>query len=296
MKTKKSFVTGPVLISGIYFLFGFLWILLSDRILLTVAPSPEVFARIQTYKGWVYVLITTILIYALLHLYRAKKERALDSLRVNQEKLKRNLAEREVLLREIHHRVKNNMQIVISLIRLKTGGLSNKEVSTLLEEINNRIYSIALIHEHIYKSDNFTEVDMKSYIESFSSHLVQSSPHMTENISMEIDVEDLPMHIDQAVSCGIILNEALNNCLQHAFPGERKGTVSIRFFHDEDSSCLLQVEDDGQGFDSNGREGSFGLEIIRILAEQINARLAVNSGKGGTLISLTLKESGEIAE
>jgi two-component sensor histidine kinase len=270
----------PLVISSIYFLFGFLWILLSDTLLEQMSSGPEVYMRMQTLKGWIYVALTTVLIYFLVDFYAVRKNRMLREISAQEQKAQRNLAEKEILLKEVHHRVKNNLQLIESMMRLN---LQKKGVSPdrLVQELNGRIHSISLIHEQIYAQDSLNSVRLDSYIEQLQASIVGKIHGVVvgnDLIAAEID-------LDRIVPLGIILNEILTNALKYAFPDGRKGKIGISL-REEGSRLCLCIEDDGAGFDPKAGGDSFGLGLVEALSVQLNGETRIESGRGGTRFTL----------
>lgn len=229
-----------------------------------------------------------MLIYALLKVYSNHKDRVLAALKENEKTISKNLVEKGLLLKEIHHRVKNNLQVMMSLLRLKSSYLNNEELNVIIKEIIDKIYSIALIHEKLYSSNQLSEVDFKSYIQDISNHLVHVHKS-TGEIAIEYNTQEIKLPIDKSVPCGIILNEILTNSLKYAFPDNRKGIIKITFILNDRNKYELAVEDNGIGFGEKGEDAdtqSFGLSLIGILAEQLEASKDIISGKAGTRIRL----------
>ncbi len=193
------------------------------------------------------------------------------------------LQEREMLLDEIHHRVKNNLNVVISLLNLQYEQVNTVEdVKDALLKTRNRIYSMALTHEKLYQSENFTDVNMKTYVDSFLSTFNSSigdQPH----IKIESEVEEVNLSITHAVPCGIILNELLTNAIQHAFEGRTEGRIGVSFSKQSENEFMLSVEDDGNGlpdgFSANS-SGSLGLILVDALIQQLHGQLKIENQHG----------------
>jgi PAS domain S-box-containing protein len=192
------------------------------------------------------------------------------------------LAEKEVLLKEIHHRVKNNLNVIASLLSLQSRYITEPAVVGILEECRHRIKSMALIHEKLYQTRNFSRIDFKEYLNSLISMLSSSYIHRGDNISLVTDIQDLSLDIDTAITCGLITNELVTNCLKHAFPENRGGVISINLFSEE-GKRVLTVRDDGIGlpdkFDLT-RTNTLGLKMVTMLTKQLEGTLhvAVNNG------------------
>jgi two-component sensor histidine kinase len=207
----------------------------------------------------------------------------IDQVQHRESELKLRLKERETLLDEIHHRVKNNLNVVISLLNLQNEQLHDVEqVRGALEKTRNRIYSIALTHEKLYHSENLTEVNMRAYVESFLSTF-NSSMLGDTRISIASELDEVNLSITYAVPCGIILNELLTNAVQHAFDGREGGTIKVSFTSPSERQYRLVVEDDGEGLADDfeyGMGSSLGLLLVETLINQIRGELVVSSEDG----------------
>ncbi|MDD5581774.1 MAG: histidine kinase dimerization/phosphoacceptor domain -containing protein [Candidatus Marinimicrobia bacterium] len=204
--------------------------------------------------------------------------------------LNNNLEEKEILLKEIHHRVKNNLNVIISLLNLQGRYVHTKEEALkAFEEIRNRIYSISLVHAKLYQSGDFSHVDMKGYIETNLHHYFQELK-VEKFIETDIHVDSICLDINAAIPCGLIINELVINILKHAFPDKRRGKLFISFHKTLDHKHLeLIIGDDGVGlredFDINHAE-SLGLKIVSLLVKQIQGDIEVIKNKG-TIFKIT---------
>ncbi len=203
--------------------------------------------------------------------------------------IQRSLEEKEVLLKEIHHRVKNNMQIIQSLLSLQLNTLTDPEQRKALIDSGNRIKSMALIHETLYSSEDIAHLDIKVYFEHIVQHLfkIYSSSDIHIDIKVNTDPQDLNM--DSCIASGLIINELISNALKYAFIDTRKGNLSISLNRIDDKQGSLIVKDDGCGlpedFEIEGT-ASLGLRIVRILAQgQMKGDLIVTS-QGGTMFEI----------
>ena len=144
-----------------------------------------------------------------------------------QEALQELLREKESLLKEVHHRVKNNLQVISSLMRLQSAQVENPVAQAALRDMQNRIGSMALLHETLYQSGSFARVDLAAYLRSLCSQLFHSLVVDPESIQLRLDVASVSLDLNQAVPCGLLINELVSNCLKHAFPDERAGEVRV---------------------------------------------------------------------
>ena len=189
--------------------------------------------------------------------------------------MEKSLREKEVLLKEIHHRVKNNLQIISSLLNLQLNFVINKEVSEVLKSSQARIRSMALIHEKIYKSSEFSTINFSEYVKELVSFLFKTYRRKSANIRLDMNLADINLDINISVSLGLIINELITNSLKHAFPDERKGEIKI-FLSEKNNDLELIVSDNGVGV-PNGldikKTNSLGLELVDTLIEQHNGEL-----------------------
>lgn len=191
------------------------------------------------------------------------------------------LHEKEVLLREIHHRVKNNLQIISSLLSLQEQGVDDPSVQDVLTESQGRVTSMALIHEQLYLSDDFREIDIADYLHTFIPKLV-SSYQGNRDISVQMELTRVLLSLDQAIPFGLVVNELVTNALKHGFQGRTKGTVSITTLNDQGDVVLI-IEDDGKGLTKEFdllHVTTLGLQIITMLADQLRGTLVVEPASG----------------
>lgn len=220
--------------------------------------------------------------------------RLIEQVKTREGELRLALEEREMLLEEIHHRVKNNLNVVISLLNLQREKVRTVEdVKNALLKTRNRIYSMALTHEKLYQSDNFTDVNMKTYIESFLSTFTTSIDNHSR-IEIKSMVDEINLSITHAVPCGIILNELLMNAVQHAFPSRQDGVITVSFGKTQDDRYKLTVEDNGVGLPpdfSPDSTDSLGLILVDALIKQLHGTLTIDSN-AGTRFVLVFKGGG----
>jgi PAS domain S-box-containing protein len=201
-----------------------------------------------------------------------------------QEALLELLREKESLLKEVHHRVKNNLQVISSLVRLQLTQVENPIAQAALRDIQNRIGSMALLHETLYQSGNFTQVDLATYLRTLCSQLYHSLVADPGSIQLNLDVASVSLDVTQAVPCGLLINELVSNCLKHAFPDGRAGEVRVEVQPmDGGPSLRLRVADNGVGLpaDFDQRQlRSLGLQLVSDLVGQIQGRLEIGRGLG----------------
>jgi PAS domain S-box-containing protein len=208
------------------------------------------------------------------------------------EALRASLREKEILLREIHHRVKNNMQIISSLFNLQAGYIKDEEALRILKEGQTRIRSMALVHEKLYQSGDLSKIDLAGYIQSLSVHLFHVYLVDPNQVRLETEFEEVPLDINSAVPCGLILNELISNALKHAFPAGRKGVLTIRLRRRKDGAVELRIADNGVGFPEGldfRRTESLGLQIVSLLVGQLEGTIKL-AGKNGTAFTVAFHE------
>jgi two-component sensor histidine kinase len=192
------------------------------------------------------------------------------------------LREKEQLLREIHHRVKNNMQIISSLLNLQTHDVKDKKILALITESRNRINSMALVHEMLYATADFSTIKLKDYTEILCKSIYQSyrKPEMMVNFFVQIPI-NISLEVDTMIQLGMILNEIISNSLKYAFEND-EGTISISL-KQIDSKYFLSVEDNGKGLPQSfnqEKDGHLGMQLIYMLTEQLNGTVKLGSENG----------------
>lgn len=192
------------------------------------------------------------------------------------------LREKEILLGEIHHRVKNNLQVILSLLDLQSSRLKDEEALKMLVESQGRIRSMALIHQTLYESKDFARVDFHSFLDFLAPTLVSSYSVDAGRIALNIHADDVSLPINIAIPCGLIVNELITNALKHAFPNDGRGAISIRLERLSDGGVRLSVSDDGIGIPPDldlDNANTLGLQLVALLSDQIAARLTVQRAK-----------------
>jgi two-component sensor histidine kinase len=209
-------------------------------------------------------------------------ERTADLEGVN-EALATSLREKEVLLQEIHHRVKNNLQVISSLLSLQADHVSDPQAHMILRESQHRVRSMALIHEKLYRSACLAQVDFGDYVHDLAAFLFRSFRSSSQGITLHVDAEPIGLPVDIAMPCGLILNELVSNALKHAFPDDLSGAVTVMLGTTQDRRVNMVVADTGVGFapgvDFRHTE-TLGLQLVAMLVEQIDGTFEVDSTAG----------------
>jgi PAS domain S-box-containing protein len=199
-----------------------------------------------------------------------------------EEQVRASLKEKELLLKEIQHRVKNNMQVITSILNLHASRLTDPKMKEIFIDSQNRIRSMAMIHELLYYSHVFGSVDLMDYCKTLADRLI--SAYKAHDICLEIKGASFSLSLDHAIPCGLILNELVSNALKHAFPFGRPGRISIHIAA-VDGDCILSVSDDGVGIPAGSPScESLGMQLVSSLVEQLNGRLDITSPPGATFV------------
>ena len=192
--------------------------------------------------------------------------------------------ENELLLKEIHHRVKNNLQTISSLLSLQSESISDQSVLDAVQESKNRVASMALIHQKLYQGEDLGAIEMRDYFETIGKAIKDSFGERAKNVSLEVDMSEIELDVDTAVPVGLITNELITNSLKHAFPNKQKGQILITLTQDENDLLKLHVVDNGQNTATGSvvkKESGFGTLLIQLLTTQLGGKLE-QSTKAGT--------------
>ncbi len=209
--------------------------------------------------------------------------------------LKQALADKDLLIREIYHRTKNNLVVVQSLLKLQSRRIKDREARTMFNESRDRLKALSMVHERLYKSGDYKTVNFPGYVRSLVSGLSGSHNNLRSNVKLTLDIRKESMDVNTVIPCGLIINELVTNCLKHAFSGEEKGEIAVSC-HTLDDTCTLDVHDNGvglpEGFDVK-KAASFGLELVDSLAKQIGGTFEIYSDEEGTTARLKFRDKRE---
>ncbi|MEM9481749.1 MAG: histidine kinase dimerization/phosphoacceptor domain -containing protein [Verrucomicrobiota bacterium] len=204
------------------------------------------------------------------------------------------LREKEILLREIHHRVKNNMQILSSLFRLQARRADNDEMRTVLTESESRIRSMGLLHEKLYKSESISRINLHDYLRSLTNEIMRMSTGRTQPVNLQLNANGVTLGLDTALPCGLIVTELVSNSLKYAFPDQtRPGNIIVSVNKTDDGVYTLLIWDDGVGLPENfdvSQCKSLGMRLVTMLTDQLHGEFYI-SGKEGTRTEITFQES-----
>jgi len=206
-----------------------------------------------------------------------------------EEQIKASLKEKEVLLREIHHRVKNNLQVISSMLYIQSGYIKDKEAFEMFKETQNRIKSMALIHEELYQSKDLSKIDVAKYLQKLATDLINSYGIKQEDIKLKMAIHEVLLGVNTAVPCGLIINELVSNSLKHAFPNGKEGEIRVALRSDNANKFALIVSDNGVGFpkdlDFRNTE-TLGLQLVTTLVKQLGGTIELDRS-GGTEFKIT---------
>jgi len=209
-----------------------------------------------------------------------------------QQRIEISLKEKEVLLKEVHHRVKNNMQVISSILNLQSSYVSDAYALSLLKESQNRIKTMAYIHESLYQNKSFTSVNFSEYVETLINNIIQSYTYSADKIKMKFNIEPVILSLDSSIPAGLIINELVTNSIKHAFPGHKTGIITFNLSY-KNNYVILELKDNGTGFAPGidfANSHSLGLQLVNTLMEQLGAKLKFKSQKDkGTEVSVSFK-------
>jgi PAS domain S-box-containing protein len=202
--------------------------------------------------------------------------------KLSEEKIKQSLKEKEVLLKEVHHRVKNNLQVISSILNLQSSYVKDKKTLEILRESQNRIKSMAFIHESLYQTKDFSNINFTEYVTSLANNLVHSYQSFEDQVDLELKIQDIYLNLDIAIPCGLIINEILSNALKYAFQKNEKGKIGIRLSILEQEITLV-IRDNGVGLPAHidyRNTESLGLQLVVTLVDQLGGTIKLDRLKG----------------
>ncbi|HDZ13663.1 hypothetical protein LCGC14_0766710 [marine sediment metagenome] len=221
------------------------------------------------------------LLHAHHNLYKTKNE------------LEEKINEKETLIKEVHHRVKNNLQTISSLLSLQSRNTTDPEVKNLLKSSQNRVISMAMVHEMLYMREDLSNIEYQSYVQELAEYLVRSIKGTSSNISLEIDIPEIKLNIDTAIPLGLLINETLTNALKYGIINEEKGRIYVKLRKDRDHQFVLNIGDNGKGFSEDvtyKNSQSLGLKLIHNLTRQLQGSIERDLSKKGTHYEMKFKQ------
>jgi len=210
--------------------------------------------------------------------------------------LRSTVRQKDTLLREIHHRVKNNLQVISSMLSLQSANIEEEAVLQLFRESRNRVRSLALLHERLMSAEDLEKIDINDYIHSLVANVFRSYGMSTEYVSNEVDVDDIRFDVDTAIPCGLIINELVSNSLKHAFNDGHGGCVNVSLHRDAHGVYELAVHDNGKGLPENfdfRKTESVGLQLVVALTQQLNGEILLGNGTTGTKFQIDFRPRAE---
>lgn len=241
----------------------------------------------QRLVQYLVIGIASLLALILFLLYRNYQDKQKSNAHLS--KLNDNLAkkndENELLLKEIHHRVKNNLQVISSLLSLQSANIKDPKVLDAVKESQNRVKSMGLIHQKLYQGENLASIEMKDYLHTLGESMIDSFGQHAQNITIQSEMLELELDVDTAIPIGLIVNELITNAIKYAFPEGQKGQINISLGIDEEKLLKLVVEDNGVGLqeDNDSRVGAgtgFGSQLVNLLTMQLNGKMQQESDNG----------------
>ena len=200
-----------------------------------------------------------------------------------EEQIQRSLKEKEVLLKEIHHRVKNNMQVIYSLLNLQAKSIADTTIRAMFEDARNRVNSMALIHEKLYQSKDLAHINFKEYLQNLVAGIADT--YKRRDVVLSVDMEPIALDVNVGIPCGLIVNELVSNSFKYAFPEGRNGMVKVGIKRNSEGNYVLTVADNGIGFPATvdfRNTPSLGLQLVNVLTGQINGSIELSKAEGTT--------------
>jgi len=204
-----------------------------------------------------------------------------SELKESRERLAHALAEREIMVQEIHHRVKNNLQVITSLLNVQLRRVETNDARAALEDCQRRVMVIALVHDQLYQARDYSKVQFGEYLRTLTANVFELG-RTSSNARLALAVDDVTLDVGLAIPCALVINELVTNALKHAFPGGRGGTIRVAFAR-YGTALRLEVSDDGVGLPAGfevGKSMSMGLQVVNALVAQLDGLLEVVSGEG----------------
>lgn len=200
-----------------------------------------------------------------------------------EQQLSESLAEKSVMLQEIHHRVKNNLQVICSLLHLQTQASPDEKITEIMQDSQNRVKSMALVHENLYRSQDLSKISLKNYVQELTNNLLRSYRSKVSQIQINVAIASIYLDIDTAIPCGLIINELVSNSLKYAFPNQDNGEIKVEVTYNPEKSISLIIADNGLGLPPEvnvEQTQTLGLKMVKALTRQISGTLTVNRDAG----------------
>ena len=248
----------------------------------------------ETSKNWYSFLSIMFAVYLLGGVFGRNLLKAHHKLYKSKMEVQTRIEEKETLLKEVHHRVKNNLQTVSSLLSLQSRSIEDKKISSIIKSSQNRVVSMAMVHEMLYKRDDYlSKIELKPYIEELCEYLIRSIKGNTNTIDLDLNIVDIKLSIDTVIPLGLIINETVTNALKYGIPEEEKGEISIKLMDLPKSKYEIYLGDNGIGFpeDVNPKNSkSLGLKLIHNLSRQLRGTIERDLATKGTYYRIVFEE------
>jgi two-component sensor histidine kinase len=246
----------------------------------TIGLQQELIKEKNQLIFWMTILLLGFLILSaiLMVVYRL--------LRQNKRNLEAALLEKETLLREIHHRVKNNLQVISSLLNMHVRKVTDPESKKILEEGSERLLAMAIIHKNLYPHSDLSSISLKDYLSTLCKQLLENYALKHQEVKLNLELEDLSVDIDKLIPIGLIVNELLSNSMKHAFEEGKEGVIAVRLMQQDAANIQLLISDNGKGVDPDRmmeKSGSLGMKLVKIFSDKLNTRLEFNTLEGTTI-------------
>ncbi|AZQ58689.1 sensor histidine kinase [Maribacter sp. MJ134] len=232
-------------------------------------------------------------VYLLGNIFGKNLLRTHHALYKSKQQLMEQMEEKETLLKEVHHRVKNNLQTVSSLLSLQSRNVEEARMKTLLKSTQNRVISMAMVHEMLYMRKDIAHIEYKSYVQELSEYLIRSIKGLDSKVHLKIDIPDIKLGIDTAIPLGLLINEAVTNALKYGFSDEEEGEIYIALKKELNKQYVLNIGDNGVGFPETvnyKNSKSLGLKLIHNLTRQLKGTIQRDSSKKGTNYIIKFQE------
>ena len=281
-------IFGTIYLYAIMFVIGLIYIISASNITFLINEVP-----LESLPH--FSLISILLaVYLVGGVFGRNILRAHTALNKSKLEIEQRIAEKELLLREVHHRVKNNLQTVSSLLRLQAKNSCNEKIKTLIESSQNRVISMAIIHEMLYIRDDLSKIEFRSYVKELTDYLLNSNEGKHKNVRIQIDIPEVQLSIDTAILLGLLINETVTNSLKYGFLNKADGLITIILTKEEgENSYLLGIGDDGIGFSADldfKSTQSLGLKLIHNLARQLRGSVQRKPCEKGTNYQVAFKD------
>ncbi|AWX43379.1 Protein-glutamate O-methyltransferase [Flagellimonas maritima] len=245
-------------------------------------------------KSWFAFISSVFAVYLLGGVFGKNLLKAHHKLYKSRKEILERIGEKETLLKEVHHRVKNNLQTVSSLLSLQSRAIADDKISSIIKSSQNRVVSMAMVHEMLYKRDDYlSKIELKPYVKELSEYLVRSVKGNTNNVKVNLDIDDNKLSIDTVIPLGLIINETITNALKYGISSEKGGEITISLKNLSNKRYELYIGDDGKGYAHNfdpKNSKSLGLKLIYNLTRQLRGTIARDMSRKGTYYRIEFDE------